>query len=1063
MSGKKGLEGKFEVKYKPISLNDNPKKYSPIDMSSYDKERHVPLNEAYRMVDQANLSNELLTNAMNNDEIAVYEFKGEKYLDRLDIGRVYHEAPEKREGLTIERYFTKPGEDPFNSVKFITKDLKIKDKNQKVIFQMDNVEVPEWMDDVSAQIVAQKYFFNPDDDKWKQKLVEVIGVDHESSLKHLNKRVADFFVAEGDKLGYFKTQADKEAFRDELYFIQINGMGAFNSPVQFNAGLFNSYGVPGSSGINYFRDPTTGEIKKVETGEYVHPQCHACFIKGPNDNLESLAQNVIDEIGIFGSGSGIGQNCDNIRGEGEKLSGGGKASGPISFEIIYDRVAGSIKSGGKTRRAARWLGMGYKHKDALNFIRVKVNEDKKAKTLIEAGFSSGMDGDAYTTVAFQNTNLTVRLDDEFFEALENKKEIELYNVNDGKVAGKISADRMLKEIAFGSWRIGDPAVQYESKMNEMHTGKNSGRQRATNPCGEYSYIDNTSCNLFSHKLTSFLKEDGSFDVDKYVNAVRIAVIAQDIANHAASYPVKEIASISPEFSSIGMGYADLGALLMRKGIPYDSEEGRALTGAISALMTGTAYKTSIELSKALGSFTHYEFNKNHMLNVMEKHKESLDDILWNKLGDDNLKNAAYESWKNVLENGREFGFRNAQATTLAPTGTISFLMGCSTTGIEPAMSLSITKNLAGGGNVTIANKDVQIALKTLGYSENQIEDISKYVGKKNTLRNAPHVRPEHYSIFDTAFGNSKGEGSIDIDGHLKIMSAAQPFISGAISKTNNLPKEATVKDIYDCYIKGYQLGLKGITMFRNDSKPISALSFDEKSNKKLGRGEKEELSARRKAFEWEVQIGGTPFHMITSEYEDGRPGQITFLSYKAGSTLGAMLTTAGISASKALKRGVELEDAIEGWGGQHFEPSGLVYGHPFIKTASSPLDFAYKVLRLEYLGDKEMAEPAFFDKDKNIDEIKTTELRGAKNGAFRTYQRKKVDEWNIDDVLKDPETGGFVQGSDEFKVSNGNGNGKSNRNSKGIVCKECGNIMNPTGPNCYQCGTCGDKVGGCGS
>lgn len=1057
MSEKKGLEGKFKVNYKPVFLNDNPKKYSLIDMSAYDKERHITLSEAYNMISNGDLDNNILSKAIENDEIEVYEFKDEKYLDRLDVGRVYHQTSEKKEGLTIERYFTKPGEDPFNSVNFVKKHLKIEDrKSKKTIFEIKDAEIPEWMDDVSAQIVAQKYFFNPDKPDWKEKLIKVIGVDHENSLKHLNKRVADFFVEEGNKLGYFKTEEDKEAFRDELYFIQINGMGAFNSPVQFNAGLFNSYGIAGSSGINYFRDSTTGEIKDVQNGEYVHPQCHACFIKGPNDNLESLAQNVIDEIGIFSSGSGIGHNCDNIRGNGEKLSGGGKASGPLSFEMIDDRVAGSIKSGGKTRRAARWLGMGYKHRDIMEFIRVKVNEDKKAKTLIEAGFSSGMDGDAYTTVAFQNTNLTVRLDDEFFSALKNNKEIELYNVNDGGVAGKISADRMLKEIAYGSWRIGDPAVQYESKMNEMHTAKNSGRQRGTNPCGEYSFIDNTSCNLFSHKLTSFLKEDGSFDVESYKHAVKIAAIAQDIANNVASYPVKEIALISPEFSAIGMGYADLGALLMRKGIPYDSEKGRALTGAISALMTGTAYETSTELSKALGTFTHYEFNKKHMLDVMEKHTKSLDNILWSELEDDNLKDAAFESWKNILKNGKEFGFRNAQATTLAPTGTISFLMGCSTTGIEPAMSLSITKNLAGGGNVTIANKDVQIALKNLGYTENQIEDISNYVGKKNTLINAPHVNPEHYSIFDTAFGNAKGEGSIDIDGHLKIMSAAQPFISGAISKTNNLPKEATVKDIYDCYIKGYELGLKGITMFRNDSKPISALSFGEDNFKKLGRGEKEELPLGRKAFEWEVQIGGTPFHMITSEYNDGRPGQITFLSYKAGSTLGAMLTTAGISASKALKRGVNLEDAIEGWGGQHFEPSGLVIGHPLIKTASSPLDFAYKVLRLEYLGDKEMAEHLLQEN------VKLNELRGAKNGAFRTYARMKVDEWNIEDVLKDPETGGFVEGSDGLIFSNGNGNNNGSRN-KGVICQECGNIMLPTGPNCYSCGTCGGKVGGCGA
>jgi len=1094
IGGNKGLEGKFEPKYKVISMSDDPKKYSPVDMSSYDKERHVPLNDVYTVIKSqrdSNLSTERIDSAIKNNEIAVYEFNGQKYLDRLDIGRVYHNPSEKKEGLVIGRYFTKQDVDPFDSVEFDKRDLMIKSTEGKVIFKMDGVEVPKWMDNVSAQIVAQKYFFNPDKKEWKAKLKNKLGTDHESSLKHLNRRVTDFFVEEGGRLGYFKTEEDKEAFRDELNFLQINGMTAFNSPVQFNAGLFNSYGVTGSPGINYHKDPKTGEVKEILNGEYVHPQCHACFIKGPNDNLESLAQNVIDEIGIFSSGSGIGHNCDNIRGNGEKLSGGGRASGPLSFEMIYDRVAGSIKSGGKTRRAARWLGMGYQHRDIMNFIRMKVNEDKKAKTLMEAGFSPGMDGDAYATVAFQNTNLSVRLTDGFFDALKNNEEVELHNVNTGEVSGKISADRMLKEIAYGSWRIGDPAVQYESKMNEMHTCKNSGRQRATNPCGEYSFIDNTSCNLLSHRLTAFLKKDGKFDTVAFKHAVKIGAIAQDIANNAASYPVKEIALISPEFNAIGMGFADLGALLMRQGIAYNSEKGRAITGAISALMTGTAYETSIELAKSLGTFTNYEFNKKHMLNVVKKHRKNLDDVLWGEIGDDNLFKSAQDAWKNVVNKGQKYGFRNAQVSVLAPTGTISFLMGCSTTGIEPAYSLSTKKTLAGGGNVVIENKDVEGGLKSLGYNENSIKDILDFIDKHNTVINAPHLSPEHYQVFDTADadGNVRGAGTINLEGHLGMVAAAQPFISGAISKTINLPQDATVKDFYDGYLLGYKGGLKGTTFFRKNSKPISVLG-DNEIKKKLGRGEKEELPTRRKAYEWEVQIGGTPFHIITSEYPDGRPGQITFLSYKAGSTLGAIITTAGISASKVLKRGVNLDDAIDSWGGQQFEPNGLVLGHPFIKTASSPLDFAYKVLRLEYLGDREMAEPALKAK------IKQNDLRGFQNGAFRTYERMKVDEWDIESVLRDPETGGFAVKQDnssdiiemakelgqvlggDFVVgvipgdSNGNGhgngdsengNGNKQKNSSGKVCASCGNVMRPTGPNCYECKTCGDKIGGCGA
>lgn len=1051
---KGNLEKKFVPKYKPISLNDDSRKYSPIHLGSYDKTRHVLLDDSYGLLNNEGLSREKLDTAISDGKISVYTINGQQYLDRLDIGRIYHDASPK-EGLTIEKYFSRDYENPLDSVKYTERHLKIDDfKTGKAKFEMTNAEIPEWMNDVDASIVADKYFFKPTKDKWKEKLKEKIGSEHEFSLKHLSKRVGDFFTDEGWKLGYFKTEDDRENFRNELYFLQVNGVGAFNSPTQFNAGLFNSYGIEGSSGINYVKDIETGEIKRVLNGEYVHPQLHACFIRGPRDDLESLAQQSIDEIGIFSSGSGNGHNGSSIRSNGENLSGGGKASGVISFEVIYDKIAGSIKSGGKTRRAARFLGIDYKHPESMDLIRYKVNEDKKALILMQNGFSSGMDGDAYTTVALQNTNISIRLDDDFFKAVENGEDIQTYNVNDGKPNKKFSADRMLKEIAFGSWRIGDPAVQYDSKIQEMHTTKNSGRQTSTNPCGEYAFLNDTSCSLFSQRLTHFLKEDGSFDVEGYKQSYRIFSIAQNIANQAASYPVPEIAMISPEFATVGAGYADLGSLLMRQGIPYDSEKGRAIAGALTALMTGAVYETSAEIAKSKGTFTHYEFNKKSMLEVMSKHKKSLDNILWEEVGDEKLKEAAYKSWENVLENGEKYGFSNAQATVLAPTGTISFLMGCSTTGIEPAMSLSIRKNLAGGGNVVIANKDVDIALRKLKYRENEIADISKFVGKYNTMRNAPHVKPEHVQIFDTAFGNAKAEGSIGMDGHLGMMAAAQPFISGAISKTNNLPETATVKDIYDCYIKGHELGLKGVTVFRNNSKPISAVDFGGKSHKKLNRGEKEELPTRRNGFEWEVQIGGTPFHIITSEYEDGRPGQITFLSYKAGSTLGAIITTSGISASKALKRGVNLEDAIDGWGGQQFEPNGLVIGHPYIKTASSPLDFAYKVLKLEYLGDKEMAEHSL------IDNINLNELRGAKNGAFRTYKRMNINEWDVDDVLKDAETGGFV-GGENFDLPNGNGNGK--RSASGRTCSECGNIMFQSGPNCFECKTCGDKVGGCGA
>lgn len=1051
--------------YKTIKLSDKPLKYSPRQLFSYDGERHISLEDSYDLLDKQNdslLDKNKLEQAIINNEIRVYEFRGKKYFDRLDIGKVYHQSPEKIEGLTIDRYFSRKGEDPFDSVEYQNFNLSIKDiRTDEKIFHMDNVEVPVWMNEVSASIVANKYFFDPDDEKWKAKMKEVIGVEYENSLKHLNKRVTDFFVDEGDKLGYFKTEEDKEAFRDELLYLQINGMLSFNSPVQFNAGLYNTYGIEGSSGLNYWTDYETGELKRVRNGEFIHPQLHACFIKGPKDDLESILLQGLYEGAIFASGSGIGQNIGVIREAGALLSGGGKASGPKSFTIYYDKGAGTIKSGGKTRRAARMTTMRQNHKDIKEFTEMKFKEDLKALTLIQNGYSSGMDGEAYTTVALQNTNFSVMLDNHFFETLEKKGDIELIGVKDKKVKGKISADELLKRISYGSWRIGDPSVLYESNIQEMHTSKNSGRINSPNPCGEYNNINDTSCNLLALRLTAFWdKLKGFFDVKKYKHAVEIAAIAQDIANRAASYPVPDIASISPEFASIGQGYADWGSLLMQKGIPYDSDKGRALGGAISALMTGTVYETSVKLAKAMGTFEHYEFNKKPMNEVLRKHKKNLDDIAWDEIGDKNLKQAAYQSWKNVLEEGKKYGFKNSQTTVLAPTGTTSFLMGCNTNGIEPATSLMIKKNLAGGGNVMLANENVEIALEHLGYSQEQINDISKFVGKYNTLINAPHVNPEHYKIFDTAHG-IKGKGSISLEGHMKMMGAAQPFISGAISKTNNLPEDSKVKDFYDGYILGNKLGLKGITFFRDNSKPISALG-DDKEHRKLKRGEKEELPFSGDSFRQEVKIDDVPFLINIGEYSDGRPGEIVINSYTSDSTLGAILRVAGIDASSALKRGSSLKDVVKGWIGHGFEPRGFVtaeneegkrISHPYIKQALSPLDFVGKLILLNYEGQKELAtEP---------DKVNLMDLRGAQNGAFRTYRRMKVDDWSFDDVMNDFELGGFVEPSKEDLMIPDKKDKNKNPKVRGVPCR-CGRIMRQTGPNCFECDTCGDKSGGCG-
>ena len=1037
--------------------------YSPNILKSYDRNRHISLNDAYGLIksqEDPHLSVDKLSSAVDSGQINVYEFNNEKYFDRFDIGRVYHSKKEKKEGLVINRHFTDGQTNPFETVgPYEKRHLKITDyKSGNVKFEMEDAEFPLSWDDHDANIVADKYFYKPKKDEWKEKIKQKIGKDHEYSPVHLIRRVTNFITDEGWKLGYFKTDGDREAFRDELAFIQINRMFAFNSPVQFNAGLFNEYGIKGSPGINYFRNPETGDVAKIEEGCNIKPQCHACFIKGPKDNLESIMMHAVDEGGIFSSGSGIGQDIGALRGEGEPLSGGGKASGPMSFFKIYDDSAGAIKSGGKSRRAARMTTMRYHHPDIMKFIRAKPNEDKKALILMKAGYSGGMDGEAYTTVTFQNTNLSVRLDDEFFEKLNNDEEVELRRVTDGKVIGKVSAKRMLQEISFGSWRIGDPAVQYESKIQEMHTTKNSGMIDSSNPCSEYMHQNDTSCNLGSSNLLAFTDQSGNFDVNRFQQVNRIASISLDIINDAASYPVRDIAMISPEFRTIGLGYANLGAWLMRRGISYHSEEGRALAAAVTAVMTGNAYDISAEMADKLGTFTNFEFNKKPIIEVMRKHKKSLDDIVWDDVPSD-LKDAAYNAWENVVRKGELFGFRNAQATVLAPTGTISYLMGCDTTGVEPSYELETYKNLAGGGTLKLTIREVPNALRNLGYDEKQISDVLTFVSEENTVNGAPHVSPEHYEIFDTAVGNGNGAGFIPFEGHIKMLGATQPFISGAISKTNNLPEEATVRNIYDGYLLGYKLGLKALAIFRDKSKPISALGLG-KDFAELKRGQKEELPARRNVFESEVTIGGTPFHVLASEYEDGRPGQVAFFSYTSGSTLKAMLETHGILASKALKRGVDLEDVASAWLGQEFEPRGLVSGHPSIKMALSPLDYAAKFLLLEYQGKTELAE--------NKDGLKFEELRGAKNGAFKTYEGMAIDDWDIEQVLRSPELGGFIEKKSkntesisEKQDESKNKNGKKT-NNRGVTCNSCGRIMRQISPGCWECGGCAEKIGGCG-
>jgi len=1017
--------------------------------TEYNATKHLKLEDALEI----GVPQEILTN------IPFYKLNGTKFVDRLDIGRSFYNSNGKNgysnEGLGIERYFTKENEDPFKSVgEYEQRRIEIKDDKDQFIFSLDG-EFPKSWNEVSSKVAASKYFFRPNESEWGQSIEKIIGKSYEYSPAHLFSRVSTFFGKWGQELDYFKTDEERKIFEDELNFLQINQMGAFNSPVYFNAGLFDKYGVTGSPGLNFVRDLKTGKIAKIEDGCYIRPQCHACFIIGPEDNLESILKHGVTEGGIFTNGSGVGHNLD-LRAEGEPLSSGGKSSGPMSFFGVYDNIASTIKSGGKTRRAARMTTMRYHHPDIMKFIRGKPREDYKALLLMKAGLEPGFEGEAYTTVKYQNTNLTARLDKHFFEQLEKGEDVELKYIKSGKIAGKISAERMLKEIAFGSWRIGDPAVQYESMIQDMHTCKNSGPINSSNPCSEYMFLDDTSCNLASLNLLKFADKKGNFDIQGFRRAAAIFTIAQDIANYAGSYPDQKIAAVSPEFGTIGLGYANLGSLIMRRGFAYDSDEGRALAASVTAILTGESYLTSSKIAKSLSTFIHYEFNKKPMMEVMGKHIKNLDKVQWDKL-ESTLKDSAYEVWSKVMENGNKHGFRNAQATVLAPTGTIGLLMGCDTTGVEPSTGLKITKTLAGGGSLELVNEEVSNALNNLGYNDKEISDIVDYISKNSEISGSPHLNPNYYSIFDTAFSPTKGGRSISFEGHIKMLAATQPFISGAISKTNNLPETATVKDIYDGYILGYKLGLKAVSVYRYNSKPTTVLNFGEKNlYKELKRGEKREPSQERPAKHVEFQINGSKHHLTIGEYDDGTVAEIFLSASKAGSTINGIFNSYSTMVSDSLKRGMKLEDVVSKQIAHEFEPKGMT-DHPYIRFAKSPFDFVFRWIAINYLGKLDFAD--------NPDAIKIDKLRGVENGAIKVYQRQSIDDWDYEQVINDHELGGFVEKSeDPINKLLDKSPKKSNEKGKssGILCRTCGNIMDIVKANCYECSNCHEKIGGCG-
>src|SRR5580704_7899124 len=768
-------------------------------------------------------------------------------------------------GLEFQRRFTDGKVSPFDKVEWERRTALIADHKGQVIFRQENVEVPNSWSMTATNIVASKYFHGKPNTP-----------ERETSVRHLIGRVVDTIVRWGEEGGYFASPESKNIFRDELTHLLVEQKVAFNSPVWFNVGV------------------------------QAKPQCSACFINSVQDNMDSIMNLAKTEGMLFKGGSGTGTNFSTLRGSHESLSGGGIASGPVSFMKGFDAFAGVIKSGGKTRRAAKMVILNADHPDIMEFIQSKMKEERKAHTLIEQGYNSAIDGEAYSSVFFQNANHSVRVTDEFMRAVEEDRDWWTRNVNDGEPADKFRARDLLHEMSESAWQCGDPGMQYDTTVNRWHTCKATDRINASNPCSEYMFLDDTACNLASLNLLKFLGANGQFDSEGFRNSVDVTITAQEILVDNASYPTEKIRINSHDYRPLGIGYANLGALLMSVGLPYDSDGGRDFCGAITALMTGESYAQSARIAERMGPFGGYSRNREAMLDVIRMHRDSLRPIKQENV-QPSLLNAAQESWDTALAIGERFGYKNSQVSVLAPTGTIGFMMDCDTTGIEPDLALVKHKRLVGGGVIKIVNNTVPGALLKLGYSPQEVAKIVDYIDANGKIEDAPGFRPEHLAVFDCSLALPGGR-SIAWRGHLKMMAAAQPFLSGAISKTINMPEESTVEDIMDAYTESWKIGLKAVAIYRDNSKRSQPLMAAGKKKEEKAEAaavpatpapaspEQQELfsgSARRKKLPNErdsithkFSVGGHEGYLTVGKYpEDGNPGEIFIKMAKEGSTL----------------------------------------------------------------------------------------------------------------------------------------------------------------------------------
>lgn len=927
-------------------------------------------------------------------------------------------------GLAFSAHFATPGVCPFDEIEWSTRTAEITDDSGGVMFRQENVEVPASWSELATKIAVSKYFYGDID----------LGTDpnnggRESSVRQMVHRVTRTITDWGKEDGYFADDASAEAFYNDLTWLCLHQHGAFNSPVWFNVGLYQQYGVGKDAGLGTWRwSDSAGEAVRAET-QYEYPQGSACFIQGVEDNMEDIMQLASSEAMLFKYGSGTGSDLSTLRSTREKLSGGGAPSGPLSFLRVYDQVANVVKSGGKTRRAAKMNTLKDWHPDIEEFIEAKTIEEKKAWALIEQGYDGSYNGDAYGSVMYQNENLTVRASDEFMQAAVDGKDYWTRNVSDGKKCEQKNAREVLMKIAEGTHVCGDPGMQFDTTIHTWHTCKSSGRQHSTNPCSEYLFLNDTACNLASLNLLRFKDADGTFNVERFQAAVRIFITAQEIVVDRASYPIKKIAENSHVFRTLGLGYANLGALLMSYGLPYDSDEGRSLAASITAVMTGTAYEQSAELAEATSPFPGYHdaryggnmhpeeaSNQKPMLEVIDHHRSRLDNIGPSERFA-NIQKMARKVWDSASSKGRRHGYRNAQVTVLAPTGTIGFLMDCDTTGIEPDIALVKYKLLAGGGMLKIVNQTVAPALKHLGYSKDDITSILAHIEKFDTIEDVldeqtgetvlSGLKPAHLPVFDCAFKANRGSRSLHYRGHIHMMAAVQPFLSGAISKTVNMPEHATVEEIMNTYIEGWKLGLKAIAIYRDGSKRSAPLNTKKTDGMGAKSGDpaaggaehiaKLEDALARLAMENEklkhqaeqpcrktmpetrdskthkFEVAGHEGYITVGLYPDGRPGELFIQMAKEGSTIGGLMDTTATLTSMALQYGMPLEQLVQKFAYQRFEPSGFTK-NPDIRQAYSLTDYVFRWMGCEFIpGYRESTSPNQSQTELPMPEIRDME------------------------------------------------------------------------------------------